>query len=437
MLLTMKNRTGIVTLLLFATTITAAPVHAAAPTVGSSCAKLGSTVSVSARKFTCIQKGTKLVWGKGVVLPTATSPASATPTPTNAAPSAAALAPIPISLPVAAGPITFANILDNVSLVARTAYDSVKATYAANPQPEGIKSTIWVGPNTTMIGSYTADQLFNNSMKLWAGFNQPKTLGAFFFETQDEPAAEIAFMNWKSSNHIASGPDVAIVKGECQNPQPGPGQVGGPVGECRNANGGVIDTVGTGMGIFGVPSLNDPQDRSDPYRAGALELHEYTHMVQTAQFLGNGDQPGRSMQAVSPCWLQEGQAHLASKTTASPTFNDYLIQRNGEALSRTDAEGKVTPKDLQGISNYISLETLSTCQGTYAWGYGTGMLVVEALAAIGGVQSTMALYTEEARGHSFTDAFKLVYGVPWETAQPILAKVVYADYQQPDMNVHR
>jgi hypothetical protein len=342
------------------------------------------------------------------------------------------LAPIPINLPVAPGPITFSNILDHLPEVAKSAYDNVHQVFNVNAMPANIKSTIWVGPTTQIVGSMPEATRFEEAMKLWAGFYQPVTFGAFFFNTADEPLAEPVFTQWKLDSHINGGPTTDLLKGECQksNGLPG-GTVGGPLGDCTNANGGVIDGIGTGMGIFGVP--NDPGSRNDPYRAGALEIHEYTHMVQTAQFLGHGDQPARAMQDMSPCWLQEGMAHFASKTTASTTFEDYLTQRNGEAKNRTNADGLVPPRDTAGVSAYISLQTLPACERTYSWGYATGMLIVEALSAIGGVQSTMALYAEEARGNQFTDAFKLVYGVSWETAQPILTQVVVQDYLQGNM----
>ena len=157
-------------------------------------------------------------------------------------------------------------------------------------------------------------------------------------------------------------------------------------------------------------------------------------MVQTAQFVGTAQQPGGTLQAKSPCWLQEGQAHFASKTTASNTFSDYLRQRNGEALYRTNSSNVPAPRDLAGISEYLSLATLATCQSTYSWGYATGMLAVEALSAIGGVQSTMALYALEATGKSFSESFEMVYGISWEKAQPILAQVIARDYLVPSMN---
>jgi hypothetical protein len=54
----------------------------AAVKTGSACSKLGSTSTVSGKKYTCIKSGKKLVWNKGVVVaaPKPSSSPSATPT---------------------------------------------------------------------------------------------------------------------------------------------------------------------------------------------------------------------------------------------------------------------------------------------------------------------------------------------------------------------
>jgi hypothetical protein len=297
-----------------------------------------------------------------------------------------------------------------------------------------MKATIWVGPNTVPVGSMTEDERVVKARKLWSGFNQPHAIGLFFFSTQDEPLAEKAYDKWRADNHIDSGQPASMMRNDClSNNGPGaPTASTEPLKDCSGANAGVIDSKGTGIGWFGVPT--EANTRADTYRLGAIEIHEFTHMVQTSQFVGTSQNPGGDLQSISPCWLQEGQAHFAGKTVASNTYNEYLQQRNGEARERRADNNLRAPRDLAGVSAYLSLETLATCQSTYSWGYATGMLAVEALSAIGGATSTMALYAQEANGHTFSEAFKLVYGISWKDAQPILAQVIVKDYLVASMN---
>ena len=70
-----------------------APSASAAVKEGAACKKAGQSSTVSGRKFTCVKKGSKLVWNKGVVVksaPTASATAAA-----SAAPAAPAMSATP------------------------------------------------------------------------------------------------------------------------------------------------------------------------------------------------------------------------------------------------------------------------------------------------------------------------------------------------------
>lgn len=68
--------------------------YAAAPKAGAFCAKAGKKQVVSGKTFTCVKKGKKLVWSKGVKVSVAPKPeVTSTPTPTPS------IAPSPISTP--------------------------------------------------------------------------------------------------------------------------------------------------------------------------------------------------------------------------------------------------------------------------------------------------------------------------------------------------
>jgi len=65
--------------------VVVAPGSFASVKAGAACKKAGQTSTASGMKFTCVKKGAKLVWGKGVAVkraptPAATSGASAAPT---------------------------------------------------------------------------------------------------------------------------------------------------------------------------------------------------------------------------------------------------------------------------------------------------------------------------------------------------------------------
>ena len=72
-----------------------APSASAAVKEGAACKKAGQSSTVSGRKFTCVKKGSKLVWNKGVVVksaPTASATAAASATPAAPAMSATPMA---------------------------------------------------------------------------------------------------------------------------------------------------------------------------------------------------------------------------------------------------------------------------------------------------------------------------------------------------------
>jgi len=75
--------------------IVVAPGSSASVKAGAACKKAGQTSTASGMKFTCVKKGSKLVWGKGVAVKRAPS-ASATAA-ASAAPAAPAMSATPMA----------------------------------------------------------------------------------------------------------------------------------------------------------------------------------------------------------------------------------------------------------------------------------------------------------------------------------------------------
>jgi hypothetical protein len=58
-------------------------------------------------------------------------------------------------------------------------------------------------------------------------------------------------------------------------------------------------------------------------------------------------------------------------------------------------------------------------------------MTVEALASIKGIESTMQVVVGISQGLSFNQSFEKVYGISWNEAAPILAKVISLEYTKP------
>jgi cytochrome b involved in lipid metabolism len=107
-----------------------APASNAAVKEGAACKKAGQVSTVAGRKFTCIKKSGKLVWGKGVAV-LATPSASATPAPSKSAEPIKSAEASKSAEPVAAG-YTMARVKANNtssscwSVISGNVYDLTK-----------------------------------------------------------------------------------------------------------------------------------------------------------------------------------------------------------------------------------------------------------------------------------------------------------------------
>ncbi len=328
---------------------------------------------------------------------------------------------IPIALPVKQnGPITFSNIANNLNQVSKIAYESVHRVEQTNKQPS-ITLHVYTGPHTKP-NVKNVSEAFAKTMKLWSGFQQPTKYYAVIFNYQDRVWAlnkSKALYFVKQSGGVNGATGIKDRIKQCRSTR-----------DCASANSGIVGGFG-GLG-FGQFGMDPSHNFTDAYFVlGGIEGHEYTHSVQAAQFLNakRNNQADSDMQAVTPCWLIEGQANFDGTASQADTFADYMTWRSEMARGWP----------VSGFTDYSSASLLRFLQKTkpgkclppnplYQLGYGIGALVVEALTAIGGSQSTLALLAEMGRGKSFSKAFSSVYGISWSAAAPILARVAAAEY---------
>lgn len=97
--------------------IVIAPGASASVKAGAACKKAGQTSTASGMKFTCVKKGAKLVWGKGVVVkarPTASAPAMAPAAPAAPAMSATPMATKSAEPSKSAEPVASGNTMERV-----------------------------------------------------------------------------------------------------------------------------------------------------------------------------------------------------------------------------------------------------------------------------------------------------------------------------------
>ena len=140
-----------------------------------------------------------------------------------------------------------------------------------------------------------------------------------------------------------------------------------------------------------------------------------------------------------PCWIMEGVPVTVELAMTHDNFEGFKKNRMGRNLyltpplddplaNRTEG-GRVTEKvDYDYALNYLakSSEINTGCEQDlyYGLGYSLGYLATEALTALQGAESPMALFQWVASGMSWNEAFEGIYGISWDEAMPILAKVI-------------
>ena len=364
--------------------IPAVAVSAPRATPGGTCKVLNQKVTNLNKSFTCIKSGKKLIWNKGVGIKPTPTP---TPTPTHTP------TPTPKEL-------TFSNISENVDAIAFNVYSKYQNLMATDYKGS-IKVNTIIGPNTVPVNKNSA-AAYQIASKIFQNFKQPDEVFAIYYTFADKEWA-------KNQVAMRAGKDVANFQFgySCPNAM-----------RCWDGSAS-ITLDWQAIAHFGASNPGGAIHGAE--FNGEIQIHEFTHSVSFFQLKPNRG----NYYNLTPDWFGEGHASVTGKLGASTSFEDYKALRD-EAHRRSRPQSDIKdyrPENvLRFLESFMKYPEASTMQRYYL--YTLGWSTIEALAAIGGIDSPMNLYVETVNGLTFKQAFKKVYGIEWDAAAPILAEVV-------------
>lgn len=369
----------------------------AAAKAGSPCSK-AKLISISGGKvYTCVKSGKKLVWNKGEVISqtlsydTAPTDKNPSPSPTQAPWDAAAAVS-------AKSPTSFDDLVENYKGIAHAAWSKSREKILTSNKTD-ITLRVVLGPNTqlTYKEPQTAIDLVT---KLYSGYPTSAEISYLAFNYQDRDWATNQMESILPNSGSGWVKDVACATKEtCW---------GG--GAFSNGSGKylIVETMGA---------------TDANHLSGALEAHEFTHIVQQMSF-----KKGRPAQAYlydpwPPNWYWEGQAHFAQHAAVySDSFEMYMKER--KATAENLYKNPIFTSD--HIRKFFVFNAPEDWQKNYErWQqYDLGAMFVEILTALKGPESTMEMWRITGTGVNFPEAFEKVYGVPFDKALPIMAKAI-------------
>ncbi len=451
----MRKLSVFISMIVLASSLMIVQANAAESKAGTACSKLGSFSNVQSVKYVCAKSGKKKVWTRWYPASSKNSGTKSNSkdifgtscsidgemkivgdkryvceganrstnfkwdkgTPTSFK------AMMPITLPVTQnGPITFANAATRVSEIPAVSWQRIQDIINASPEVK-VPYQILVGPNTSVVTKSVEDLLLRQ-FKLWNGFQQTKYLTVIAHNFED--------MNWAATTHNNVFKERSYPAGDDSNAGTNRAKQDCdiPSKVCGAGNAGQVGGTNEAIEFLGVSKSNwDP---------GSMVGHEYTHTLTSAQFNGTAAvNTNYYQQNFTPCWLNEGFSNASGLGAAITNLQQYSQGRDG-----TVARYSALPSDFQGfsaaglkdylysqVSNHNAPNSCYNGLGpVYQLGYSIGYAATEALFAIGGPQSVLALFSRGAMGDSFSEAFKNVYGISWDEGSTALGKFLAAEY---------
>ncbi len=296
--------------------------------------------------------------------------------------------------------VSIGELNENINSVPQFAWNDYQRIYLENIkfENETFEIILNIGPSTNLYFQDN-EQYIQKGISFWQNFALPEKYYGFFYNYPD--------LDWAINELNSSGFEGDMARAPCRDEV------------CSGANSGIYQRPPHfGVGVFGINSA----DSVDAYRYGPLHIHEVTHSVVAAQWIGNARNPQQSANDASPCWLNEGIAHAAGLSLGVETYEEYLDIRSSQVTGR-HLQQTVSAST---ILNYYNESIPGICirNPDYVLGYSIGYLTVEAMNAMAGADSAMHMYSVMASGKDFEEAFELTYEISWNNAKPIFAEYV-------------
>lgn len=400
----MHRRGQLAVVIVLLLTITT-PLQAVTPKAGSKCSKAGATTTISGKKFTCIKSGTKLVWNKGVTVKAATKPElnpvikpveptpvatpiatptpSATPTPTPA-----------VKYPDA--PTSFDDLVENYKGISYAAWSKSNAAITA-ANDVALPFKVLTGPNTTLRFN-NPGSVFNLLARLYSTYRTESdlTVLSFSYDDRDWALEQMKQLQPKSTYEW-------ITQTACAT-RP-------------TCDGGGVFTDEKGSHLLVLTTGPQRGDQSP----GALEAHEYAHVIQQNQLRRLSVWPLTI--DWPPTWFIEGQALFAENASIFHQSFDLYTKNRRSSSNELYRDSTITSAWIQEF--FVVSQSSDWFNKYPRWRqYDLGAMLVETLTAVKGPGSTMEIWKLMGTGIKFSEAFEKVYGISYEKALPIISKAI-------------
>lgn len=377
---------------------------------GTTCKKLGQTSTTASIKYTCVKSGKKLIWNKGIAINKPTPIASPSPTTLPKSTPTPTATPVPTFV-VPAEPKNFNDIEANYESVAYWAWkkskDKIESSQRTFKEFENI-----IAPNSGILNK-TPIIAYDATSRLFSNFVQPTKFYSISYSFDD--------VKWAQNKFEELFADPALLS-EIQSPnRGGPNQALNICPSPERCHSSTPNTNRKGESIILVgytPTRANYLGETN----GDLQSHEYTHVVQQSQFVGAPREIAglASLKQHVPWWLVEGGADFGG--IVSTHYGSFSIYSE---IRLRDLNG-VPRRDADWFANFINPASNQEWIPLGPTGeiYNVGFMIAEMFTAIKGPGAQMEIVRLIAQGKSMDEAFESVFGTPWKTAVPIIARTI-------------